>query len=74
MMRSNAVQCLSSAIWSAHQTGRIRHRFGLQIAPALRGMIKKALHPDREKRYQRVADFAEELRNYLTVFSCKDAN
>lgn len=52
----------------------IRHRFGLQIAPALRGMIKKALHPDREKRYQRVADFAEELRNYLTVFSCKDAN
>lgn len=50
----------------------IRHRFGLQISPALRGIIKKALNPDRNKRYGSVGIFAEELRNYLTLFSCKD--
>lgn len=51
----------------------IRHRYGLQIAPVLRGIIKKALHPDRTKRYDSVSCLAEELRNYLTLFSCKTA-
>ena len=49
----------------------IRHKFGFAIAPALRGIIKKALHPLREKRYSSVELFAEDLRNYLTLFSCK---
>lgn len=48
----------------------IRHRFGVPIAPGLREIIKKALQPDRTKRYDSVALFAEELRNYLTQFSC----
>ena len=44
----------------------IRHRYGVQIAPQLRAILKKALHPDPEKRYQSVAVLAEDLRNYLT--------
>ena len=52
----------------------IRHKFGFPVAPALRGILKKALHPDRAKRYETVAIFAEELRNYLTLFSCKDSD
>ena len=50
----------------------IRHRFRFSIAPALRGILKKALHPDREKRYPEVSVLAEELRNYLTLFSCRE--
>lgn len=50
----------------------IRHRFGAMIQPVLRGILKKALHPLREKRYQTVSELAEELRNYLVLFSCKD--
>ena len=50
----------------------IRHRFGLTISPVLRGILKKSLHPDREKRYRSVQEFAEELRSYLTLFSCKE--
>ena len=52
----------------------IRHKFGFSVAPALRGILKKALHPDRSKRYKTVMIFAEELRNYLTLFSCKDSD
>ena len=52
----------------------IRHKFGFAIAPKLREILKKALHPLREKRYSSVAEFAEELRSYLTLFSCKTAN
>lgn len=43
----------------------IRHRYGMRISPVLRGIIKKAIHPEKEKRYQSVAIFAEELRNAL---------
>ena len=49
----------------------IRHKFGFPIAPALREILKKALHPDRDKRYESVSAFAEALRNYLILFSCK---
>lgn len=43
----------------------IRHRFGLPIAPQLREIIKKSLHPSREQRYESVSRMAEGLRNYL---------
>ena len=49
----------------------IRHKFGFPIAPALREILKKSLHPDRVKRYESVSAFAEALRNYLILFSCK---
>lgn len=47
----------------------IRHRSGIPIAPELRKIIKKALQPERKKRYQSVASFAEALRDYLSCFS-----
>jgi serine/threonine-protein kinase len=50
----------------------IRHRFGLIISPVLRGILKKSLQTDPEKRYQSVLEFAESLRSYLTLFSCKE--
>ena len=49
----------------------IRHKFGFPIVPGLREILKKSLHPDREKRYKSVAEFAEELRNFLILFNCK---
>lgn len=49
----------------------VRHKSGFPIAQELRGIIRKALHPQREKRYSSVAFFAEALRNYLSRFSCK---
>ena len=44
----------------------LRHRYGFQIAPELRMILKKALAPDREKRYDSVLELSTALRDFLT--------
>ena len=50
----------------------IRHKFNIPISRDLRAILKKALQPDREKRYQSVSEIAEEIRNYLSQFPGTD--
>ncbi len=42
------------------------HRFGIHTPNDLRRIVQKAIHPDPEKRYQSLRDFAEDIRNYLS--------
>ena len=44
----------------------LRHRFRYRIDADLQAIIRKAIDIDPAKRYQQVAQFAEDLRRYLT--------
>ena len=43
----------------------IEHRFGGSIDPDMRAIIQKAIASDPEKRYQTVAELAEDIRRFL---------
>lgn len=43
----------------------VEHRFGGAIDPDMRAIIQKAIASDPEKRYQTVAELAEDLRRFL---------
>ncbi len=43
----------------------LRHRFGYHIDGDLKAIIRKALETDRDRRYAKVSDLAEDIRRYL---------
>jgi serine/threonine protein kinase len=43
----------------------VEHRFGGPIDPDMRAIIQTAIAPDPEKRYQTVAELAEDIRRFL---------
>ena len=51
------------------KTASFKHKFNFKISRDLTAIIKKALAYDPKRRYQQIADLADDVRRYLNCYS-----